>query len=59
MSLNGLKIIQCIAGRVSREAWTLHQDFKFEFLVTADRNEGEIEWDLIETWLLERDLEVD
>jgi hypothetical protein len=50
---------QCIDGKVSRQAWTLHQDFKFEFLATADRDEGEIEWDLIETWILERGIEVD
>jgi len=25
----------------------------------VDRNEGEVEWDLIETWLLERSIEVD
>ena len=25
----------------------------------ADRNEGEIEWELIDTWLLERGVEVD
>jgi hypothetical protein len=50
---------QCFDGKVSRQAWTLHQDFKFEFLTEVDRNEGEIEWDLIETWLLERCIEVD
>jgi hypothetical protein len=50
---------QCIDGKVSRQAWTLHQDFKFEFLATEDRDEGEIEWDLIETWILERGIEVD
>ena len=50
---------QCIAGKVSRQAWALHQDFKFEFLATADPNEGEIEWDIIESWLLERAIEVD
>jgi hypothetical protein len=44
---------------VSHQAWKLHQDFKFEFLTTADKNEGEVEWDLIETWILERDIEVD
>jgi hypothetical protein len=50
---------QCFDGKVSCHAWKLHQDFKFEFLATADKNEGEVEWDLIETWLLGRDLEVD
>jgi hypothetical protein len=44
---------------VSRQAWKLHQDFKFEFLAAADRNEGEVEWELIDTWLLERGVEVD
>src|SRR5262244_200575 len=38
---------QCFDGKASRQAWTLHQDFKFEFLAAADRNEGEVEWDLI------------
>jgi len=50
---------QCIDGKVSRQAWVLHQEFKFEFLATADRDEGDIEWDLIETWILERGIEVD
>jgi hypothetical protein len=50
---------QCFDGRVSRQAWKLHQDFKFEFLAPADRNGGEIEWELIDTWLLERGVEVD
>jgi hypothetical protein len=50
---------QCFDGKVSHQAWKLHQDFKFEFLTTADKNEGEVEWDLIETWILERDIEVD
>jgi hypothetical protein len=50
---------QCFDGEVSRHAWKLHQDFKFEFLTTADKDEGEVEWDLIETWLLQRGIEVD
>ena len=50
---------QCFDGKVSHQAWSLHQDFKFEFLTAVDRNEGEVEWDLIETWLLERSIEVD
>jgi len=55
----GESIEQCIDGKVSRQAWALHQDFKFEFLATADRDQGEIEWDIIEAWLLERGIEVD
>jgi len=50
---------QCFDGKVSHQAWTLHQDFKFEFLTAAHRDAGEVEWDLIETWLLERSIEVD
>jgi len=50
---------QCFDGKVSHQAWKLHQDFKFEFLTTVDRDEGEVEWDLIETWLFERGIEVD
>jgi hypothetical protein len=43
--------VQCFDGSVSREAWLLHQDFKFAFLATADRNSGRIEWETIEAWL--------
>jgi len=50
---------QCFDGKVSHQAWKLHQDFKFEFLTAVDRNEGEVEWDLIKTWILERGVEVD
>jgi len=50
---------QCFDGKVSRQAWTLHQDFKFEFLTEVDRNEGEVEWGLIEAWIFERGIGVD
>src|SRR5262245_31779963 len=42
---------RCYDGQVSRRAWLLHQDFKFEFLAAADRQEGVIEWERIEQWL--------
>lgn len=43
--------VKCFDGSVSREAWLLHQNFKFTFLTTADRNSGRIEWETIEAWL--------
>lgn len=45
------KTVACFDGSVSREAWSLHQNFKFQFLARADRNSGRIEWEDIETWL--------
>lgn len=43
--------VRCFDGSVSREAWLLHQPFKFEFLAAADRNSGRVEWGVIEAWL--------
>jgi hypothetical protein len=42
---------RCFDGAVSREAWLLHQKFKFTFLATADRRSGRIEWETIAAWL--------
>lgn len=47
----GKQIERCFEGAVSREAWLLHQRFKFAFLATADRSGGQIEWEAIEAWL--------
>jgi hypothetical protein len=44
----------CFDGSVSREAWRLHQKFKFKFLAAADRDNGWIEWETIEAWLKEK-----
>jgi len=43
--------VECFEGRVSHTAWLLHQSFKSAFLVTADRNEGQIVWAEIKEWL--------
>jgi len=45
--------VKCFAGQVSRQAWDLHQPFKFKFLCGADRNHGAILWESIEEWLKE------
>lgn len=45
-------------GRCSREAWHLHQTFKFRFLVTADRQGGRIPWPEISLWLEEQGREL-
>src|SRR2546429_429069 len=47
----GKSFERCFDGAVSREAWLLHQKFKFTFLATADRSSGRIEWETIEAWL--------
>lgn len=47
----GRGFTECFDGKVSCEAWLLHQDFKFAFLTYADRNLGRIEWAEIEAWL--------
>jgi hypothetical protein len=43
--------VECFDGKVSREAWHLHQPFKFHFLASADRQGGRIAWADIEAWL--------
>lgn len=48
---NGGPTVKCFQGTVSRQAWQLHQDFKFAFLCGANRLGGCIEWREIETWL--------
>ncbi|MBS1792090.1 MAG: DUF2958 domain-containing protein [Acidobacteria bacterium] len=48
---NGERVERCFEGAVSREAWLLHQRFKFAFLATADRSGGRIEWETIAAWL--------
>lgn len=44
---------KCFYGRVSREAWRLHQRFKEAFLAGADKNEGIISNDQIREFLKE------
>jgi hypothetical protein len=41
----------CTFGRVTKQAWRLHQRFKRRFLQNADRNQGFICWSDIQEWL--------
>jgi hypothetical protein len=43
--------VECFDGRVSATAWRLHQQFKSDFLIRADRQRGEIAWERILAWL--------
>lgn len=47
----GGEVERCFDGNVSFEAWLFHHDFKFEFLVKADRMQGVIKWADIDAWL--------
>src|SRR5262245_31982078 len=50
-ALEGEESEKCFYGKVSREAWLLHQKFKFKFLAAADRNAGKIRREEIEGFL--------
>jgi hypothetical protein len=46
--------MQCLDGAVTQRAWDLHESFKFKFLVAADPQEGQIEWEDIQEWLTQQ-----
>jgi hypothetical protein len=47
-------VIDLYDGRVSDKTYSLHQKFKFAFLVNADKDQGRIEWEDILKWLYQQ-----